>query len=238
MFTSRITRFVALTGAAGWLMLAVLNDLVAGSSPPYDASPGDWAAYAAGHHGAAHYAGLYGEMAALALAMVFVGLLCSLLRRAEGDRGALAVIALTAGVVGAATKIASGAPILAALYLSDKGLDGEATRVLFNTNGASFALAFIPNGVMMLALGAGILSYGHLPRWLGWFGIVTGIGLIAGAPFVQGDGPGFIGMLLFMVWNIAASVTLFVKWPSVASATAAPRSAPSRDGSALLPAAP
>ena len=221
MFSSRLSRFIALSGASGWLTLVVLNDVI-GSGPKYDASPGDWAAYVADHRGAADYAGVYGELAALALAMVFVGILCSLLRRAEGERGVLALIALTAGIVGSATKMASGAPILAALSLSDKGLDGETIRVLFNMNGAAFTLAFIPNGVMMLALGAGILSYRHMPPWLGWFGIVAGVGLIAGAPFVQDDGPGFLGMLLFIAWNIAASVTLFVKWPSIASAAAAP----------------
>lgn len=217
MFASRLSRYIALSGAIGWLLIVVLNDIVIGGAPKYGAEPAAWSAYLTGHSARADYGGLYGELAALVVAMVFVGLLCSLLRRAEGDKGALAMIALTAGAVGFATKIASAAPVLAALYLSDKGLDGEMIRVLFNMNGTSFALAFIPNGVMMLALGAGILSYRHMPSWLGWSGLVAGLGLIAGAPFVQDDGPGFVGMLLFITWNIAASVTLFVKWPSIAS---------------------
>ena len=124
--------------------------------------------------------------------------------------------------MGIAVKVGFAAPFLTAVYLSDKGLSDELLRALININGAAFALSFIPYGIMMLALGAGILAYRHMPTWLGWAGIVTGVALIAGAPFVEDDGPGFIAMLLFIIWNIAASVTLFVKWPSIASAAAAP----------------
>ncbi len=235
MFSSRLSRFIALSGAAGWLILVVLNDLAGGSSPKYDASPGEWATYVAGHRGAAAQAGLYGELVGLALAMVFVAVLYTLLRRAEGDRGIFATIALTGGIVAAATKMASAAPLMAATYLSDKGLDGEMIRVLANINGAGFALAFIPNGVMMVAIGAGVLSYRFLPAWLGWSALAAGVALIAGAPFVQDDGPGFIGMLLFLLWNVVASVTLFVKWPSLTAAEgeAPPPTKESRAAAAL-----
>lgn len=155
--------------------------------------------------------------------MVFVGIVCALLRRAEGDGGFLASVALLAGGAGVATKVSSTAPVMAAVYLSDKGLSDDVARALVNVEGTAFALTFIPYGVMMLALGSEILLYRHMSAWLGWFGIVAGVSLIAGAPFVQDDGPGFIGMLLFIAWNIVASVVLFIKWPSVVSeATAYP----------------
>lgn len=215
MFRSRISRFAALSGAVAWLLVVVLNDAANAGSPSYDAAPAAWGAYLSAHNGPADQALLYVELLGLSLAMVFVALLCALLRRAEADRGFLSPMAFLAGGVAVAIKIGSGAPLFAALYLSDKGLSDDTMRALVNMNGAAFALGFVPNGIMMLALGGGILSYRHMPAWLGWFGIVAGIGLIAGAPFVQDEGPGFLGMLLFIVWNVAASVTLFVKWRSI-----------------------
>lgn len=215
MFTSRLSRYLSLSGAVGWLLLLIFNDIVNGGQPAYDADPSAWSTYLADHHGASTRAVTYVELLGLGLAMIFVGVLFALLRRAEGDRGLLAPLALLSGAVGVAVKVASAAPGMTAVYLSDKGLSPDTLRALENMGGAAFALTFIPNGIMMLALGAGVLSYRHMPSWLGWFGIVAGIGLIAGAPFVQDDGPGFIGMLLFIFWNIAASITLFVKWPAI-----------------------
>ncbi|MEO8541635.1 MAG: DUF4386 family protein [bacterium] len=215
MFRSRISRFAALSGAAAWLMVIVLNDAVNAGSPAYDADPSAWGEYLAAHNGPSDQAVLYVELLGLSLAIVFVGLLCALLRRAEADKGFLSPVALLAGGVAVAIKIGSGAPLFAALYLSDKGLSPDTMRALVNINGAAFALGFVPNGIMMLAIGTGILSYRHMPAWLGWFGIIAGVGLIVGAPFVQDEGPGFLGMLLFIVWNFAASITLFVKWPSI-----------------------
>ncbi len=237
MFTSRLSRYIALSGVVAYLLLLVFNDVVNGDQPKYDADPAVWASYIADHNGPANHAMFFVELLGLSLAGVFLAIVCALLRRAEGDRGFLASVALFSGAVGIAVKVGFAAPFLTAVYLSDKGLSDELVRALINVNGAAFALSFIPYGVMMLALGAGILSYRHLPTWLGWLGIVTGVALIAGAPFLDDDGPGFIGMLLFILWNMAASLTLFVKWPSIVpAATARPEGTRSEQSPAGTPA--
>lgn len=228
MFGSRYSRFIALTGAIAWLAIIVLGDVFVAASPTYDAPTAEWASYLQDHAARTDEAIVYGEVFLLALAGVFVGLVCAVLRRAEGDRGFLSTMALLFGGVAIAIKVGSGAPILAAIYLNESGLSGEMTRTLFNMNGAAFALTFFANGAMMLAIGAAVLLYRAMPAWLGWLGLATGLALLAGAPFVADDGPGFIGMALFLLWNVAASITLFVKWPSYVTGFAGAETQPIR----------
>ncbi|MFN0146684.1 MAG: hypothetical protein ACKVT1_09245 [Dehalococcoidia bacterium] len=230
VFASRYSRFIALAGAIAWLAVIVVSDVFVAPSPAYDAPPAEWSTYLQDHSAGSDEALLYAEVFLLALAGVFVGLVCAVLRRAEGDRGFLSTMALLFGGVAIAIKVGSGAPILAAIYLNESGLSGEMTRTLFNMNDAAFVLTFFANGAMMLAIGAAVLLYRAMPAWLGWLGLAAGLALLAGAPFVTDDGPGFIGMGLFLLWNIAASITLFVKWPSYVTGFDGVETEPTRPG--------
>lgn len=73
---------------------------------------------------------------------------------------------------------------------------GDATYMMVVTGAAAMAAA-------ILAASRAILSFGILPRWIGWFGVVSGVAAILSLFFFT--------MLLWMLWIAVASVALFLR---------------------------
>ena len=143
--------------------------------------------------------------AALALFLPFLAYLCALLRQAEGEHGWLATAALAAGVAGMTIKLASGAPEIAANHLAS-GAVHNALQDIANTATviSMYPLALLAAAVAIIALRTRIL-----PRWLGYGSAVTAAALAVNAGFLYATiVPAF---LLFTLWTLAASVTLFIK---------------------------
>jgi len=143
--------------------------------------------------------------AALALFLPFLAYLCALLRQAEGEHGWLATAALAAGVAGMTIKLASGAPEIAANHLAS-GAVHNALQDIANTATviSMYPLALLAAAVAIIALRTRIL-----PRWLGYGSAVTAAALAVNAAFLYATiVPAF---LLFTLWTLAASVTLFIK---------------------------
>jgi hypothetical protein len=144
------------------------------------------------------------EIAALALFLPFLTYLCGILREAEGPGGWLAQSAFAAGIAGIAIKIASGVPEVALRHVDSgtplhKALDDMAT-------GATL-FSLYPLALMLAAVAALTLRTRVLPRWLG-----VGAGLAAVVLAVNGSIMGANGgpaLVLFLLWTLAASVTLF-----------------------------
>ena len=63
---------------------------------------------------------------------------------------------------------------------------------------------------MIFAVAAAALSYGLLPRWVGWFGVVAGIAAIFSLFFFT--------MIVWLLFLAVASVMLYARAPSTAQA--------------------
>jgi predicted membrane metal-binding protein len=79
---------------------------------------------------------------------------------------------------------------------------------MVDMNGASFFLTWAIDSVMLAAAGGVILSTRCLPRWLGWWALVTAPLLLATVPFATSAPPTF---LLALIWIVATSITLVVR---------------------------
>jgi hypothetical protein len=121
--------------------------------------------------------------AAVALLIVFLGVLRARLREREGEAGALSATAVIAGSVVAATA------------LVDVGLEETSLRGL---------LAF-PTAALLAAASIGILRTGALDRWLGYAGLAAAA-LQLPAGFTIDDRGVALGALA--VWAVLASVAM------------------------------
>jgi hypothetical protein len=146
--------------------------------------------------------------AALALFLPFLAYLCALLRQAEGEHGWLAPAALAAGVAGITIKLASGAPEIAASHLAG----GTVHNALQDIANVATVISMYPLALLLAAVAVIALRTTVLPRWLGYGAAVTAAALAINAGFLHATiVPAF---LLFVIWTLAASVTLFIKAPS------------------------
>ena len=76
---------------------------------------------------------------------------------------------------------------------------GDASYVILAGSGIAMAS-------MIFAVAAAALSYGLLPRWVGWFGVVAGVAAIFSLFFFT--------MLVWLVWIAVASVMLYRRAPA------------------------
>ncbi|MGH8777184.1 MAG: hypothetical protein ACRDWI_19275 [Jiangellaceae bacterium] len=86
-----------------------------------------------------------------------------------------------------------------------------------------FASSWVALASFSLANGWVILSSGSLPRWLGWWALAAGLGLLAGRA-VWTTPVWLVGCSLFWIWVIAVSIMLLRR----RSGAAQPLSPPAR----------
>jgi hypothetical protein len=153
-------------------------------------------------------------LAALALFVPFLAYLCSILRAAEGRDGWLAATALASGVVGITVKVVS---VLPALALHNAHVaDGTPLHKLFDAldNGAT-VIALYPLAIFCAATAAVALRTGALPRWLAVGAGITAVALAVNGAFLDAS---FVpALLLFVVWNFVASISLLYRTRRVVS---------------------
>lgn len=132
------------------------------------------------------------------------------LRSAEGDGGWLSAAAFGGGLVALAVKIAGAAPILA--LRASKGIESGTAKALVTMNDVSFGISLLPLAVMLSTTAIVAVRTGALPRWLGWGAAAVALGLLGAlSAVVLAPSPPewvFLPMLLFLLWTVAASVTL------------------------------
>jgi hypothetical protein len=80
---------------------------------------------------------------------------------------------------------------------------GDASYIMLA--GAGVAMASL-----IFAISLAIFSFGLLPRWVGWFGVVAGVAAIFSIVFFT--------MLVWLLWIAVASVMFFVRSRSTAGA--------------------
>ena len=218
MSSSLLTRLGALCGAVYVVLALVANDLLGSGSPDSTDSAqaiGTW--WRAHEVTNADWAIGFVELFALLCFPIFVVVLAWALQRADGGRTWLPWAVLAMGLMSAVVKLASGAPMFALLWRADDGISDGLAAAMVDMNGAAFILTWALDAVMLAAAGAVILSTRCLPRWLGWWGLVTAPLILAAVPFAMSGPPAF---LLALIWIVATSITLGVR--GVRSPAAAP----------------
>ena len=156
--------------------------------------------------------GLTLEMFGWAALMCFLAVLYRTLRGAEHSDGWLASVAFGAGVLMLALKLGSVAPWMAAWYRRDE-LTVPLAQTLNDLGAALFIVSGWATGLCVAAAAGSAIGSRVLPRWLGWFGLVSGVGaLVAGTAGVVN--PQTYNPMLFLaslLWVLLTSVVLAVR---------------------------
>lgn len=143
-------------------------------------------------------------LAGIGLLWFIVGL-GLLLGRAEGSPPWRAAVAVVSGL------------LLPAYLLIDVSWDAAAyggaeiepslASYAFDTGNLGFANAWVAMGSFAVACGWVVLLTGVLGRWLGWWAIVAGTGLVL-SRFVWTTGAWYAPYFLFWIWVVIVSVQL------------------------------
>ena len=86
----------------------------------------------------------------------------------------------------------------AAAFRSES-IDPQVARYAFDLGNLSFANGWVATGAVALCAGLIILSAPELPRWVGWWAIVAGVGQVL-ARAVWTNDLAFVPMMLFWIW--------------------------------------
>jgi uncharacterized protein DUF4386 len=124
--------------------------------------------------------------------------------RTEAARWASAS-GLAAGVIYVAVTLAVGMPAgAAALYAAQHGAEATTVAAVVDVRNYAFFLSVAITGAQALAVGLSALADGSHTRWIGYGGVVAGIGTVA-AVAAGAPNP---GSLIWMVWFVGTGVAL------------------------------
>jgi len=138
-------------------------------------------------------------------ALVFLGRVLG--RRSEAGAWA-AQTGMLCGLAYVTVTFAVGFPAgAAAMYGAQHGLDLEAAFALNNVRIFGYFLSLVLLGGSTLGFAVAALADRVHPRWLGGFGIATGLALLASTP-LAGIGQQDWGSLVFMVWFVGVGVLM------------------------------
>jgi hypothetical protein len=199
-----LDRVAALSGiVAVGLLLAYIS--VAAPDAEWEDPSGVIATSLADHRDTAKIAGYLGLAAAFAL-LWFIGYLHGHLRRAEGDSGWLASVALAGGITTVALHLVDVSFTLAESVLSSYDTDTQVAKTYLIYHSESGSLLVPGLGALVAASTLAGFRYGTLPRWLTWFGVAIMLLMVPAATLTSG-----VGAVLGSLWIIAASVALFLR---------------------------
>jgi hypothetical protein len=154
------------------------------------------------------------ELLGFGLFLVFVGYLYRVLRRAERPGGWAAAAAFGVGLVTAAIKLGSAAPVVASTYRAHE-LTPALARTLDDLNGGAFVVSGYTFGIFTAIAAGSAFGSRVLPRWLSISGLVLGtLTLVAGIAGIL-DPAGYVPVpfLLSLVWLGVTSIVLAVRGP-------------------------
>src|ERR1700712_2364956 len=206
----RSERFAAATGAIYVALLMIGSGLATGNGDPQD-GPTILAHVRQGRP-ATEPVGVTMEIVGFAVFLVFLGYLYRVLRRAEGAEGWGAAVALGAGLVTTAVKLASATAMLAS-EAHPAQLTPDLARTLNDIGGGGFVISGYLYGVFVLAAAGSAFASPALPRWLTISGLVTGVLTVAagGAGILDPIGYVPVPFLLCLAWVLVASIVLTVR---------------------------
>lgn len=132
--------------------------------------------------------------------------LALLLRQYEGSMPWRSTFLAGAGVVSVVSgQIASWD---AAAFRSDD-IDPQVARYAFDLGNLSFANSWVATGAVGICAGLVVLGSRELPRWVGWWALVAGIGSVL-ARAVWTEGYAFIPIIVFWAWVAVVSTMLLL----------------------------
>lgn len=206
--TNRLTRLMPLTGVVFLLLMVAV--MTGPSTPDVNASATKIIDFYGKHRGY-----LQAQAYLLAYAGVFLvwftAVMCSYLRRAGARTSAAAALG-GAVIVGAAFGVGAATNIL----LTHKSVTltpSSAQTLNLVANDLPFFALFAGVLLLMVSLGAAVLTTRALPIWLGWTAVVFGIGAGVGS-FVS-----WIALMASTLWVAAASVMLYLRQDQPSSIT-------------------
>ena len=142
----------------------------------------------------------------------FLGVLWKKLNATEEKFRWLSAITLGAGLLIVAVQITGGAGWTTLFYRLDGQILPEMAGFQFDYGNFLFAASWVMMASMLLSAGILSIATGALPKWIGWFGLVTSLGLLIAAGYWFGpSGVIFVPVTLFWIWLICVSVVLF-RW--------------------------
>ena len=168
-------------------------------------------------------------LAALTLAIPFLGYLVTLLREAvlrktgEARGGWLATTALGSGIAWAALKLGSGAPELA-MVKAHVAAGSELHAALAAIADGATVISLFPLAVCCAAIAVLAFRTRALPRWLAVGAGITAVALAVNGAVLQTTS--VPAMLLFVLWTLLASGYLTIQaWRTPAAAHPVPAQA-------------
>ncbi len=198
-----------ITGSAGLVTLLVV--LGASFANDYQSAPMDSTADEA----VAFFRSLDDSLGAISSFATAVGLiamlwfslgLALLLRRYESDLPWRSTFLAGAGIVSVVSgQIASWD---AAVYRSGD-IDPQVARYAYDLGNLSFANGWVSAGAVGICAGLIILTSRDLPRWLGWWGLVAGVGSVL-ARAVWTLPVAFVPFAAYWLWVAVLSVVLLM----------------------------
>lgn len=201
-------------GAAGGIFFVLLQLAgqmliqIGGSEPAFNASSSVILDYFLHRNLPLAMLGGYLSILSIIPFLWFMGVLWAALQRREGNAAWLSLVAFASGVTGMAILLSSSGWELALLRLGE-GQSAETVQFLFDQGNLSFASLWVALASMLFAAGIVTIRDGALPRWLGWFGLITALALLAArAVWFTASGIKFLPYTLVWVWLIAASIAL------------------------------
>ena len=218
MTTIRMTRATGILGLVSVVLL--FGPTIAVSTlgePGFETSPASAEVFfrAAGADWAQSTMAITG-VAGIAI-LWFVAGLTSVLRPFEPGLPVLSSTALGSGLLVAAYAVLDSSWEAAAFGAAD--LEPSIARYAFDTGNLSFAGAWLAVASLAISTGTLVISTRVFARWLGWWAVLCGTGLVI-SRFVWTSGSWLLPYTLFWAWVIVISIRL-IAWPERIGASAA-----------------
>ena len=199
-------------GAGGGILFVLFQLIgqsliqVGGSEPSFGASSQEVVAFWEARDRLLFNTGSYLSGLSVIPMLGFLASLRGVLRRSEGEDGWLTTVATGAGLLFLALAAGGGFWHLAVFRID--GLDPQIALLLFDLGNFNFATMWVMLGALTFAVGLATLWHRAFPRWLGWMGLIVGIGLVLARIFWTSTAA-FAPYVLFWVWLISVCVVMF-----------------------------
>jgi hypothetical protein len=224
------TRLAAAAGLV-FVGLVIVTRAIAPEAPSFEASGTELASYYSENRDELQELAYVGALTGIVF-IPFLAVLVGAIRRIDGM---LAWIVGAAGIGALAVGFAQNAVTATLAYGAAREADPGLVRTLHDLEAVLspgiivFPLALVVAGASVAAIGGGAL-----PRWLGLYGAVLSVALLAGGSVLFADGATFelggdytqVVRAGLLAWIVAASVSLMRRERSHAAATQVPAASP------------
>lgn len=204
--TTPVARVVGIVGIVGVVLLMVSVSVGSPGEPPLDASTTEAADYIRGLDATwLRVLEAVGDVAMMIVLAFMVGL-SLLLRRFEQELPWRSTMAIVCGALAAAYVVLDPSEEAAVHRASQ--LDDRQLAYAYDLGTIGFTDMWLPLGAFALAIGWLVVSTGALPRWLGGWGLVAGVGLALAQLLWTVDSVWVIPYAPVWLWFLATGVVL------------------------------